>query len=298
MVTIFLLLLVFVSFELYSFIYEKNVIQKRVSTMDNFLFSVEENLERQMYIIGFRIIFLAGNKVTSTGNYIDVDSFFNESFFNGTVNGEEEEILIGVTYDDLIDSLNEKASKLNVNITLKDSYIEISQSSPWYINFSLISDFTMSDKADLAKWEKQQIVSALIPVENFEDPVYTVNSYAKISRKITRTPYEGNYVSGSDVSNLYAHVDGGYYADNENAPSFLNRLEGNLSADVNGIESFVNIPELSAQGIPPLTKTTIDYFYFSSDNPTHYAVAGMPSWFRIDEQDNHFEKYGVESLII
>lgn len=298
---IFIVFLVFMSFEIFSTIHERDVIKTRVSTMDNFMSSIEKNLERQMYISGFRIIFLAENHITSTGNYINVDSFFNEAFFNGSVGGvSNNSILNGATYSDLIDSLNQKASKINVNITMNNSFINISQNSPWFVNFTMTSDFVMQDRENLAKWDKEQVISALIPVEGFEDPLFTVNSYAKISRKIARTPYEGNYADEltGNVTNLLDHVNRGYYASNPNAPNFLQRLEGNLNPDSNGIESFVNIPELSSQGISTQEKTDIDYIYFSTSNPAYFGVSGMPSWFKIDNQSNHLQKYNVSSLIV
>lgn len=297
-IAILIISLMFVSFELFSFIHERNVVKTRVSTMNNFLFSIEENLERQMYISGFRILFLAENEITSNGVYIDIEDFFNEAFFNGTVNGDSNNsILLGATYSDLISSLNQKSSKINVDIVLTNTTIDVSQEDPWFVKFTMTSDFTMEDKEDLARWDKQQIISALIPVVGFEDPTYIVNSYAMLSRKIIQTPYERNYISGTDVTNLLSHVNNGYYAANSFAPSFLNRLEGNFSADENGIESFVEIPELSQQGLPVSTKSVVDYIYFSSDNPTYYSVSGMPSWFKIDSEDNHTTKYNVGGLI-
>ncbi len=288
---ILIISLMFLSFELFSFIHQRGVIKTRISTMDSFLYSIEQNLERQVYISGFRILFLAENQITSTGNYIEVDKFFNEAFFNGTVNNVSSEILLGATYNDLINSLNQKANKINTEIILSNTIINISQDDPWHIKFSLVSDFIMRDKGDLAKWEKQQVISAFIPITGLEDPIYTVNSYAKVSRKINQTIYEGNYFNEGDVSNLLSHVNNGYYAENSFAPSFLKRLEGNLSADKNGIESFVNLLEFSQQGIPTLEKSCMDYIYFSSNNPLYYNIVGMPSWFKIDYEDNHQEKY-------
>lgn len=283
--------LTFLSFELYSYLNEKDVIESRVSTMESFLNSVEENLERQMYITGFRILFLASGQITSTGEYISVDSFFDEAFFNGTIASEENDFLLGVRYVDLLESLNEKASKLNVNITLSNTVINVSQDNPWSVKFSMISDFVMEDKEGLAKWERKQEIFSYIPVKGLEDPVYTVNSYSKVSRKINKTVYEGNYVSGEDVGNLSKHVLGHYYTFNSNAPSYLKRLEGDLSSDSNGIESFVDVDEFFLQGIPVKTKSCVDYIYFSDNNPVSNVVSGMPSWFRIDEASK--DKYGL-----
>lgn len=298
MIAVFLIILSFLSFEFFAFLQENKSVKTRVATMDSFLGSVEENLERQIYISSFRILFLAESEIVSTGGYIiDIDDFFQEAFFNGTVNGvPETSVLPGATYDDLIDSLNDKATNINVDISLNNSKLYVLQSDPWNLNVTLVSDFLMTDKGDLARWEKVQMISAMIPITFFEDPIFTVNSLARISRKINRTIYDGNYVVGGDISNLEDHVDKGYYSANVNAPSFLMRLEGDLSPDPNGIESFVNIPELSAQGITTFSKTTVDYIYFSTNYPIHYGVTGMYSWFRIDSNDNHFVKYNVTGI--
>lgn len=290
-ISILLITLMFVTFEVYSTINERNAIKTRISTMNGFLDSVEKNLERQVFISGFRIIFLAENQITATGNYINVESFFNESFFNGTINGIPNDLMLGATYGDLINSLNEKANKINVNVTLKNTRINISQENPWSVKFVVELDLFIEDQGHLASWERKQEIAATIPIVGFEDPIYTINTYARISKKINQTIYEDNYIVDGDSSNLLDHVENDYYAENPSAPSFLKRLEGDLSADPNGIESFVRTPELSQQGLSIKTKSTIDYIYFSSNNPTYSQVSGMPSWFYLD--NNHFAKYNV-----
>lgn len=301
-IAILLILLMFASFEVYSLVKERNSVTTRVSSMDNFLFSMEKNLERQMYISGFRILLLAENEVTKTGHYVNTTAFFQEAFFNGTVNGQSNvSLLLGVTYPDLIDSINRNAAKINVQVSIANSSINVSQDDPWNVKFSLISDFVMEDKEGLARWDKKQVVSAYIPVEGFEDPVFVVNSFAKVSRKIAKTPYEGDYVSEmGDVSHLLDHFEKGYYAENPAAPSFLKKLEGDFSSDPNGIESFVDTRVFKKQGIPTTTKSCIDYIYFSSSDPHHAGASGMPSEFRIDDTDppRHEVKYQVYRVII
>ncbi len=296
---ILIISLMFVSFELFSFIHERGVIRTRVSTMDSFLNSIEDNLEKQIYIAGFRIIFLAENYIVDTGkyigesgNYIGIEDFFQEAFLNGSVSGVEQYILF--SYTDLANSLQKKADKMNLEISLENPpcLLSVSQEDSWNVNFSVGFNLIMQDKENLAKWERLQIVSVLIPVTSFQDPLYNVETYNKVPRLIEQTPYEGNYVNGGDKTNLISHIDKGYYAENSNAPNFLMRLEGNLSADPNGIESFVIRPDLSQQGIPTTEKSCIDYIYFSSNSPTYSSVSGVyESWFRID--DGHRTKYGV-----
>ena len=77
-IAIIVLMLMFVSFEVYSIINQRSAIETRVSSMDNLLHSVEVNLERQLYIAGFRGIFVALEEVTTSGRYIpDINTFIN-----------------------------------------------------------------------------------------------------------------------------------------------------------------------------------------------------------------------------
>jgi len=299
LVSIIILSLLFVSFEIYSFISEGQSVKTRVDTMNVFLHSVEGNLERQLYVAGYRIIFLAETRITQNGSYIDVDDFFEEAFFNGTVNGTlEETYLSDVTYDDLIEDINDLAEKMNVEVNMSNSVLIVSQDDPWYVRLELVSDFTMLDMANLSNWSKVQTIVAYVPISGFEDPFYTINSNAKVSHKIYPTIYEGMYANGADVTNFSKHVASGYYAANSNAPSFLNRLEGDFSSDSNGIESFVDVTAFSNQSLSVKDKTRIDYLYFSSTSTTDYTVPGMQPWFIIDDSDDHLTKYNVSSTAV
>lgn len=276
--------LLFVSIEVFSVVNQRHEVKTRVSTMESFLTSIEKNFERQVFISGFRIIFLAENEIATKGTYIsNLDNFFEEAFFNGTVNGIEQEILLGATYDDILNSMNEKAKKVNVEITFKDPEISVSQEDPWRIMFKVTTNFTMEDISGLARWDKQQKITAYIPIEGFEDPIYIINTNGLVPRKINRTIYT-EFIVGNDVSNLLDHLDKGYYLATNESPNFLDRLRGDSSPDANGIESLVNLPELSTQGIPTNDKTAVDHIYFSASNPSASGINGMPAWFNLDSK--------------
>ena len=255
--------LLFVTFQVHNVFEQRQTIQTRVSTMDNFLHSLEDNIGRQLYISGFRVIFLAEDEIATTGEYIgDFGDFFSEAFNNGTVAGEVKEIMVGATRDDLIASINQKANKINVEVSFSNISANYTQVSPWNVRFIFSFNFIVEDSAGLVRWERPQEIITDVPIEGFEDPLYLVNTNALISRIFNRTIYEGNYVDGADIGNLLSHVNGGLYSSNSDAPSFIKRLEGDLTPDENGIESFVILPELDQQGIPISVKSTIDYIYF------------------------------------
>ena len=290
LIAIALLFLLFVSYEIYSTVYERIAIKTRVKTMDSFLSSLENYLGRQFYISGFRILFLAEDKITRTGTYIsNFDSFFDEAIMQGKVDGVTSDILIGVTLTDIENSIKEKADKMNLLVSLSNTNIRMTQEDPWHVAVIFNATLNLTDKSNLASWYKNETIIALIEVEGFEDPVYLINSNGKVSRKINQTIYDGEYVSGADVDNLLSHLENRYYTNNTLAPSFLKRMKGDLTADANGIESFVYLPEMSAQGMQVKEKSVVDYIYFSLSNPGSTTISGMPPWFRIDSE--HCSRY-------
>lgn len=292
LVAIALLSLFLLSYSIYSISEKREEINKRISSMNDFVFSVEEDLQRKLFISGFRIIFVYEGRILESESYIsDVDSTFSEAFFNGTINNQispDEEILMnGIKFQDIENSLKEDAQKLNLNLSLLNPEISISQEDPWRVKVRLKTNLVIQDRGNLASWNREAIIESYIPIENFEDPLYIVNTGGDVPVKINKTIYT-TFVEGGDVSNLLSHLGNKYYINSTSAPSFLDRLEGNLSADENGIESLVYLPSLSAA---IKDKSAVDYIYFSNDNPSSTGVAGMPAWFKLD--DAHKIVYGI-----
>jgi hypothetical protein len=284
-----LLSLFLASYGVFSYVKDRGVINNRIDTMNNFVFSIEEDLIRKFYISGFRIIFLFEKEIAESGNYISsFNSSFEEAFFNGTINGEGQDLLEKVIFEDIEDFFNEKGSKINVNVSLLNPKIFVEQSGPWEINFSVKMDLIVEDKSKLAFWNRTILVSSYIPIEGFEDPFYIVNTNGLVVNKINKTIYV-DFINGSDVSNLEDHLFSGYYINSTLAPSFLNRLSGINSPSINGIESLVDLEILSNQGMPIKDKSVVDYIYFSEQNPSTNAVSGMPFWFKLD--DSHVSIY-------
>jgi len=293
LLTISLLSLFLISYSIYSTVQNQESISKRIKTMNNFVFLVEEDLPRQLYISGFRIIFLMENEISNKGSYIsDVNSSFQEGFYNGTISGIPNEIMNDVTFQGIIIKLNEKASKINVNVNLSNPIITITQKDPWNINLNFSTNLIITDNEDLANWNKIYTQEINIPIKGFADPLYVVNTNNLISNLINQTPYT-TFVSGTDVTNLTNHLNNQYYKASTSAPSFIDRLEGKTTPNINGIESLVYIPGLPSFAIK--SKSVVDYIYFSTSNPATDTIQYMPSWFKLD--DEHQDDYQVEGLV-
>ena len=282
----------------YSQVKERKSITKRVETLNNFVLSVEKDLPRQLKTTSFRIIFLLEKRIIETGAYVtNLNAVFDEMFSNATINGETnteiQTLMEGATIPEIEATLKQKAEKINADLMFQDIKISLNQVDPWNIETTFDSNLTIVDKSDLVLWNKSLSIKILTPIEDFEDPLYLINTNALVTNKMIQTP-DQNFVTGTDISVLFSHSQNSYYVTSTTAPNFLNRLEGTISADQNGIESLVNLQKLSSQGISAQDKSVVDYIYFdSSNNPPACNVlpSGMPSWFKLDNA--HLTKYEV-----
>ncbi|MFH1294327.1 MAG: hypothetical protein ABIH90_00100, partial [Candidatus Aenigmatarchaeota archaeon] len=76
----------------------------------------------------------------------------------------------------------------------------------------------------------------------------------------------------------------------------INRLDGNLTPDANGIVSFVNTDDIALTGLTiKENQTRTDYLYFSGEIVNGKTVRGMPEWFRIDNETA--ARFGLTELI-
>jgi len=151
------------------------------------------------------------------------------------------------------------------------------------INISM--NLFLEDYGEKTSWNKTINAVSYVSVENFEDPLYIINTNGLVAKKIIKTPYEP-LVEGLNTSNLSSHTINSYYLHSNEAPSFLDRLQGNINSEnIYGIESLVNLAELNSKGIPIKEKSIVDHVYFSSENPPLCIlnVSGIPTWFRMDE---------------
>jgi hypothetical protein len=291
LLAILLISILLLSYTFYSQFREKETIRKRVESLNNFVFVVEEDLERRLFIAGFRIIFLFESHVIESGSPIDnMNDRFDEAFYDGTFSGDFQDIMLGATFYDMEYVLNEKAQKIGANLSFNNPKVEIDQEDPWNVKVNLTIDFIAEDSSDLVKWNKTLTIESYIPIDSFGDPLYVLNTNSIIYSNISKSPYAGNFVSGGDISNLLDHTLQSYYVPNSDAPSFLDRLQGINSPNMNGIESLVNLDQLASAGISIEDKSVVDHIYFSTGNPLACNVlpSGMPSWFKLDNAHDGF----------
>ncbi len=292
-IAIVMLSLFFITYSFFSKSEERENIKDRVSTMNSFVFSIEKDMSRQLYISSHRAILSIESYILNQGAYMpNAKIALEEALFNGTINSQNMSLMEGYILNEWKTRVANLSSKLNLitNYTIQNLTIE--QDDPWNLLVIMAINLSIDDKGNLASWRKTSLIEARVNIEGFEDPLYLLNTNGLVTNVVRKTKYS-NFVSGSDISNLSSHLTNSYYIASAQAPSFLDRLEGKTTSNQYGIESLVNLAELSAQGIPTQQKSVVDYIYFSSSSLSACNVAppGMPSWFRLD--DDHLSAYQV-----
>lgn len=272
---------------------DDTVTDARISSMNDFAENIEDDLQRGLYISSFRAVLSMESYVSEGGVFLNSSSSaFDEAFLNGTINSEQMPLMQDSTLNDWSSRIKSQALQLGIIANISVDGVGIVQYDSWTLLVTSNITINITDTLYTASWILNESPSSFISVVGFEDPVFSVNTQNKVVRVINSTQFEGIYTSGNDTANLVKHIDAHYYT-NSTGPSFLMRLEGNLSNSSFGIESFVNVPELQINGVPQYQRSMVDYVYFGNlSTDGLYSVNGTyESWFILDK--SHLAKYQV-----
>jgi hypothetical protein len=141
------------------------------------------------------------------------------------------------------------------------------------ITFPCFSGFILEDSINLSGNSDCYVTGDPGSVDEISDAVANAN-YGKI------------YIDGNTKSAWHLpvrdEIDEKYYFAG-NGPVFLKRLEGNLNRTSDGLETFVNLPELESYSIPIKENViSVDYIYFGDQDYIGYSIRGLQSWFRLN----------------
>jgi len=271
------------------------VTETRIYSMNSFIDDVEKDIERGLYISGFRSLMSMEQYITDNGIFLyNVNSCFKEAFLNGTINNSQMSLMNESTFINWTQRIKEQAIKLDIIVEFDVHDVTIYQKNPWAANIGINVTLNVEDVKKTASWKRPLYITTNISIQEFEDPLYVINSYGRVTNTIIKTNIIDFIGPNNETTNLKIHVNNSYYIESNTAPSFLMRLEGNLSNSVYGIESLVNLEEFQAQEVPIKSRSVVDYIYFGDQTTENYNIQDMPSWFKLDEE--HLETYECEDL--
>ena len=265
----------------------------RINSMNEFVKSVERDMQRALYIASFRAILSMSDYITTSGKYVnDTEKGFVRLVFNGTVGNRTtvEPLMVNQTILNWSKKIMQLSQGLEVSLNLKVINVSVFQDAPWEINTVAYLNFTITDSKQTAAWTRLTRISSSLPVENFEDPIYMIKSNGKVARRIVKSN-----ITAWNISALKLHLLGRTFTASSSAPSFLKRLEGNLTASPQGIETLVDTNELRVFGLTILDRSSVDYIYWGAAVTVKYGIHNITDKlypdFRLDNA--HVASYNV-----
>ncbi len=264
----------------------------RIRSMSDFITDFMADVHRATSIAGFRSFIAAEQYISQEGAFItDPAPIFIESFMNGTIDGYPYEIMENSTFGEYLQRVNAEAARIGIELNASVVNITLSQSTPWSVDIDFKMTLNVSDTRGLARWDTVADFSTEVSILDIRDPVYSVYTTGKVPNTIRQSPYNNSQfvIGGNDTTNLNDEITNMYYREDPYAPSFLQRLAGNLTGSSKyGIASLVDLDELNAQGLFVKTyQSVVDFRYFSNVSTNDYCPSmgsPLPSWFKIDQE--------------
>ncbi len=274
------------------------VIGERVRSIDYFISDLEQDIRRGAFIAGFRALLGLQQHITAQGAFLnDTQAAFKEVFINGTIEDEPLSIMNETELVVWIDRMQQEADKLGIIFDYRIDGVRIFHANPWVVTIQLNISMNVTDRQGTATWERTSVIYSLVNITDFEDPLYTVYTGGRVANSIRKTNIS-DFTDGTDTDNLMYHIDNDLYISSPSAPSYIDRLSGELNASPSGIESIVNLNRFESVQLPLKNKTCVDYIYFSDLEPQSWLINGTYNWLRLDNESNHLGIYEAGHLII
>jgi hypothetical protein len=138
------------------------------------------------------------NNITREGVHLNnANVTLKELILNGTMNGEEENIMENNTFPYWVEKIKQVAILKGFNITIDNETIEQTLEIKPYDSFNLLvetkMDINITDLQGVAALDRTVQIEKLVSIEGMEDPLYMLNSFSLMSNTITKSHYIGNY---------------------------------------------------------------------------------------------------------
>lgn len=293
------LLGVFISSNVFSRQDQQEIYETRIRTSNDFVKNLNKDISRASYIAAFRTLIALEEYVSQNGVFLDdMNDSFRETFFYGTVNGTFTNLLINSSFSNYNDRVKTIASTTGMNIDMNVTNISLAQNTPWTVVVGISIAINISDVNNLASWEYTKEFTAEVPIVDLRDPLYGVFTKNKVVNTI-RQFNESILVDSDNVTtNLVDLINHSYYISSTQSPNFIMRFENRIGADLNGIESIVNIQTLSDQDVEVYQdRDKVDFMYFNNlPGDKICDVQNVSDSLNFVINDNRTELYQIENL--
>lgn len=269
-----------------------------ISSTDFFLEQLEEDLSRVLQITAYRSLLGLEDYVSSSGLYIqDFEESFLSVIKNGTLNGSSLAVMQNATLRVFEERMQSIASRQGVNLNLTITNVTINHTTPFVLLVTSNVSVQATTRARDTSWDYSTLIPASLNISGLRDPLYTHATQGRFVNTIRASQVPTPYVtSGNDTTRLQELYNSSAYVPDSQAPNFLMRFSGNLSASDFGVASLVHLPSLDAQGVPITpSRSVVDFLYFGTSSTSTNNIVNMPSSFLLD--DDHLVFYDAQGSV-
>lgn len=269
----------------------------KISVMNSFIDNLNSDMERVIEIGSYRAFIALEDYVAARGEFLeDIDDSLEEVLTNGTIDGTQAILMNDSSLQAYFETVNVLMNRRGIDTDYEIKNIETNQESPWDVEIVVKAEIIVSDVEETARWNYTEEFSSVVNIEGLRDPLFSVKTENRVPSTVTRQ--NQTLVENGDTSNLEEHIEGTYYIESEKAPSFLQRFENDYNANEKGLESIIDLRDLSDQDIAvDVDRIKVDYKYFNElegDKACDFEGVDEDLYFVITE--DRIENYEVESL--
>ncbi len=208
---------------------------------------------------------------SSSAEFADLNKSFSELMLYGQINGTNISTMENSTISYFVSKVTEIAENtFRINFSLYVYNITVWQKDPWLV--SVGADIILNSSKGNAAYNIHKRIITNISIIGYDDPGILYSSYKNYSRAIkVLDTLSYNY------STLRRIIKYNYYRQYKKAPSYLQRLSGNLSSvsDCCGIETVLN----TSFGLPSgKARPFTDYLFLNGTNCSStliYNISGL-----------------------
>ncbi len=280
----------------------KAVVTKTVGKeIANFVDSTAVDFENALQISGKSSVVALVSQVVSNGVPVDdAQAALSSLALNASYQGVYYSVLENTSLDRWQQKVESEGNAFGLNVSITVLSANVTQLDSFNLLYTSSASVNASFPSYDIKLFKYYNTSTIVSILGVEDPLYALRTNGLLERSLVPAPFYP-----ASVTDIDAAVDDEYYFPNADAPSFLDRLENKtiLSAKyanpnaVVGLESFVNLFDLSSQGLSiALNKSVVDHYYFNETQPQGTRLIGSTyAWLYLDQQ--HAGTYGVSGQL-
>lgn len=234
----------------------------RINLMNDFVKNLNQDMERSMFIAGYRSMISLEDEIARSGEfYNDTSQAFIEPFQQGTINGRSISVMSDSSINDYVNRVNEIGERLGLDVNVLVDNISLEQISPWDLRVEFFAVINITDTRDLAEWHYERMFVTEFPITNLRDPLYSIYTDNRLGNTVVRSNYTWDE---NDLSGFDNHFVQNRYVVNNDAPSFIDRFENRMEPSEFGIESLVDIRVISGQDVVVYPeRSKIDWQYFN-----------------------------------